>query len=284
MNLLDVLRWPRFEWGHRALRNPKVRGTVPYDEASADEVQVALEAAGVRVTPLRVNPEAYRDYVERANYSQFTGYYALNRPSFAEKSFEHFLASQLLALRPGAVYIDVASDTSPAPEIYSNVFGVQSWRQDIGYATGIVGNRIGGDAAAMPLADGFADAMALHCSFEHFEGDSDVRFVAECARLLRTGGRVCILPLYVSTRYSIMTDPGVYGWGESPTFEPDATTYSHAGYGQRHARFYDAAHLKSRVLNGPGNLIPTIHRVTNLSEIAATSYLHFALTLEKPGA
>jgi hypothetical protein len=37
---------------------------------------------------------------------------------------------------------------------------------------------VGSDAAAMPLEDAFADRMALHCSFEHFEG-RDNRFVAE---------------------------------------------------------------------------------------------------------
>ncbi|MEK7401488.1 MAG: methyltransferase domain-containing protein [Gemmatimonadota bacterium] len=284
MGIIDVLRRPKFELGHLVLRDPKVKGPVRYDASSADDVQRALEGTGLSVVPLRVNQREYRDFVARADYARFGSYYAWNRPSFAEKSLEHYLAAKLLELREGSVHVDVASDTSPAREIYADVYGVTAYRQDLSFPAGVVGNRIGGDAAAMPVRDGFADTMSLHCSFEHFEGDSDMRFIAECARVLRPGGRVCILPLYMSPRYSVMTDLGVVGWRSQPAFEEDATVYSAIGYGQRHGRFYDAAHLQSRVLGRLGALRATIHRVTNLEEIGPACYVHFALTLERPAA
>ena len=75
--------------------------------------------------------------------------------------------------QPGETWIDIANADGPTPEILTRLRGVRAYRQDLIYPEGIHGDRIGGDAGAMPVADGFADAMSLHCSLEHFEGDAD---------------------------------------------------------------------------------------------------------------
>jgi hypothetical protein len=59
----------------------------------------------------------------------------------------------------------------------------------------------------MPVADGFADKLVLHNSFEHFEGTANTDLVTEAWRVLKPGGVVCIVPLFVSDRYVIMSDP-----------------------------------------------------------------------------
>ncbi len=47
--------------------------------------------------------------------------------------------------------------------------------------------------------------MVLHCSFETFESDSDVGFMHEVQRVLRTDGKLAIVPLYLSHRHYITT-------------------------------------------------------------------------------
>ena len=76
-------------------------------------------------------------------------------------------------LKPKEIYIDIASKDSPTPEIYQNLYQCQVYRQDLAYPDGVYGNQIGSDATGMPIADKFCDKIALHCSFEHFERDSD---------------------------------------------------------------------------------------------------------------
>jgi SAM-dependent methyltransferase len=63
-----------------------------------------------------------------------------------------------------------------------------------------------GDAGRIPLAAESIDRIACHHSFEHFQGDGDVRFVREVQRLLAPGGRCCIVPLFVGDRYAEVTD------------------------------------------------------------------------------
>ena len=66
-------------------------------------------------------------------------------------------------------------------------------------------HKIGGDAASLPVPDGFATKMALHCSLEHFESDSDIRFFQEAHRVLSPGGKLVVVPLYLTERYFILT-------------------------------------------------------------------------------
>src|SRR5262249_19042301 len=139
-----------------------------------------------------------------ARYENFPHYYPTNLP---EKSLEHYIATQLLQLNAQDVYIDIASEHSPVPDIYRRLFAATAYRQDLAYPPGLHADKIGGDAAHMPLPEAFATKMALHCSFEHFEGDSDIGFIRETARVLRPGGAACIVPLYLFEEYAIQIDP-----------------------------------------------------------------------------
>ena len=170
-----------------------------------------LEKKKFNLSYLSIDPAEYDDYMQKANYAEFQDYYAhyKTKPTFIEKTFEHFLAAKLLDLTEEDIYIDVANSYSPVPEIYNKLYGCRTFRQDILFPEGISDNVIGGDAANMPLEDGFATKMGLHCSFEHFEGDADMRFIREASRVLRDGGRLCIVPLYLFNTYAIQTDISV---------------------------------------------------------------------------
>lgn len=152
--------------------------------------------------------------------------------------------------------------------------------QDLNYGRGIRGRRIGGDATRLPLPDGFATSLALHCSFEHFEGDADICFLREVRRVLRPGGRVCILPLYLSTEYQNLTDPVVLTKGNRP-FEPGAVIVGVRGYFNRFGRVYDVRRFVSRVGENLGGLTLKLYQVLNAAEIDPACYLRLAAVLEK---
>jgi SAM-dependent methyltransferase len=261
---------------------PKVKGYVPHWEPEVHrQVIAALQTGGIAVEERDVSVEGYHDYLRRADYARFPRYYAGGKaPNFAEKSLEHYVAAQLLALSPGDVYVDVANAHSPVPEIYHDLYGCRTYRQDLLFSAGLHGNVIGGDAGAMPVPDRFATKMALHCSFEHFEGDADSRFIREAARVLAPGGRLCILPLYLYTRYALQTDPATLTLrGLAP--DSGAAVYGARGWRERHGRFYDVPHLLSRVRAHMGDLRLTVYAIRNANQVDRSCYLKFAAVFDK---
>jgi len=275
----------RFGWEERfaKVREPRRRGAYVHAPGEHAAIRAQLEAAGFDVRPLRLDADAYRRFVARARYERFPLYCSGGRsPGFVEKGLEHFLALELLGLTPDDVYIDVASQHSPVPVIYGELSGARMIRQDLVYPPGLHEDRIGGDASSMPVPDGFASAIALHNAFEHFEGDSDSRFIGEALRVLRPGGRLCIVPLFLASRYAIQTDPAAWP-PEGMAFEPDAELWCAKGWRDRHGRLYDVAHLAGRVRARLPGASLTIHDVENAGDFGPDAYLRFAALVRKPG-
>jgi SAM-dependent methyltransferase len=261
------------------IRDPKTTAPFDYTPEALAAIGQGLKTHGFEVNDIKVDPAAYRAYFEAAGYAQrYPNYYSFNLP---EKSLEHFVAAQLLGLSAHDIYVDIASEHSPVPEIYSRLFGCVSYRQDLAYRPGLHGDEIGGDAAAMPVPDGFATAMALHCSFEHFEGDADERFIREIKRVLRPGGRVCFAPLYLWHEYGVLTDPAV-ALAEGVEFNRDAVVYCKPGWGNRHGRLYDPANLDSRIRRNLDGMQMTLYRIVNAIDVHESCYLQFALTISRP--
>ena len=272
-----VLSW---HYSYATLRKPKVKSWID-PTGRQKEIMEALEENGVELVNLYINVPEYRQYVNKAGYHNFPNYFVGGKAkNFVEKSLEHFLAAKLLNLSSDDTYVDVASSQSPAAEIYHRLYGCKAYRQDILFTKGMNGNVIGGDAANMPVADGFATKMALHCSFEHFEGDSDARFIKEASRILKKGGKLCILPLYFFNVYAIQTDLAVLPTN-GMTFEEDAILYCSKGWGNRHGRFYDIPHFITRIRNNQNDLTLTIHVVQNEKEVDPSCYIKFIGLFEK---
>lgn len=270
--------WPR---RYHALREPKRIGHHEHTEADEAQVRSALARAGFDVRPLRVDLDAFMRFRERADYARFPLYLDGGRaPESHEKALEHYLAFELLRLGPQDVYVDIASQNSPVPDIYARLAGARVVRQDLVYPPGLHGDRIGGDAASLPVPDGFASGMALHNAFEHFEGDSDTRFVAEACRVLRPGGRLVILPLFLAPHYLVQTDPAVWPPG-GIAFEPDAEVLCARGWRDRFGRHYDAAHLATRVAGALRGARLTVFRIENAAELHPGIYMRFAALVER---
>ena len=271
--------WPH---NYAVLRHPKAKGPVPQHEPRAHaQVVSRLRKEAYDVREYRIDVDDFRRYLAKAEYSRFPRYCRGGRSrNFVEKSLEHYLAAKLLDINRDETYIDVANDSSPAPEIYAALYGCNSYRQDLKFPAGLHGSRIGGSAAAMPVPDRFAAKMALHCSFEHFEQDADVCFIREAGRVLAHGGRVCILPLYIYTDYAIQTDLAVLPRG-ALNFDPAAVVYCARGWGNRHGRVYDVPHLSSRIRAALGNLTLTVYVIENEKEVHPSCYVKFVGLFEK---
>jgi SAM-dependent methyltransferase len=268
-----------FNYYHPEIPNPQKQGAVLHGIESQEKVFQGLIKLGIDVEDYKIDVDDYRKYFKAARYAEdFPDYYSFNLP---EKALEHYIAAKLLQLNHKDIYIDIASQHSPTPTIYNRLFGVTAYLQDLDYPQGLHGNMIGGDAANMAVPDGFASKMALHCSFEHFENGSDMGFIREVSRVLKPGGAMCILPLYMFDEYAIQTDPAV-SIPQKVKFDDDATVYCAYGWGNRHGRFYDPKRLLSRVCNNLNGMKIKVYRIVNAKQVDQSCYVQFAALIQKP--
>jgi SAM-dependent methyltransferase len=283
---LDVLRYKieaALFWDARAaaIRPPRMEGPLVITDEQFQVIEANLAAAGVEVRPFAIDVEDCRRWLDAARYDRFPAYLGGGKaPAWHEKSLEHYLAAKFLALGDQDVYIDVGNYESPAARIYRDLYNCRTYRQDLAFPEGLRGDTIGGDAGNLPLPDGFATKMALHCAFEHFEGDSDSRFIREAARVLRPGGRVCIVPLYLAPRYIVDTDP-VLSAGRNVPFEDDAVVCCVRNYRNRHGRRYDPAHFLERIVKRLDGLGLSLYVIHNARDVHPTCYVRHLALFEK---
>lgn len=195
-----------------------------------------------------------------------------------EKILEYYLTEKALALPPGARVLDGASCLSLFPNYAAEVLGWTMIRQDMLYESGppeVAFPRVtaegttdihflAGDACALQLEDEVLDAITLHCSFEHFEGDGDRRLVAEAMRVLRPGGKLLIIPFYLGA--------GAFNEFVREDFAS----------GCQFTRYYDPAHFVMRVLaplDCPVEMELRYH--TNYAEVDKSFYCAYSLVIVK---
>ena len=274
LNIVEEITW-------LTLKEPKIKGAIPHDAQIQNEIKSELKKNGYTVVDLWVDAQDYRSYLEKAEYNSYRFYYSGdNSRNLGEKTLEHYLAAKLLNLSSKDRYIDIASSNSPVAEIYQKAFSCETYRLDLFSSQETKSNMIIGDAGNMPLKNSFATKMALHCSFEHFEQDADIRFLKEANRVLCPGGKVCIIPLYLFNKYAIQTDPFAI-LKANLNFEKDATLYLSKGYGNRQGRFYDVYHLTKRIRDNLGDFKLKLFFICNEREINSSCYAKFVAIFEK---
>lgn len=227
-------------------------------------VRDRLAAAGVPVQEVDLDPLDFRRWLEE--FAEIRDAYLPNGEVFVEKCLEHYLAFRHLQLAPGDVYVDVAAAAS-AWAVALRRRGVTSYRLDRRYPPGIRGLDIGADAGDTGLPDGFATALSAQCAFECFQGDADVRFVREAARILAPGGRFAILPLYLDDTYFVSTSP--YCDQEKIAVEPEAMKlWRDDAYREPFSRHYSPEAFARRVYAAlPEGLRGKVLFVRNLPEL-----------------
>jgi hypothetical protein len=240
-----------------------------------------LRRSGLAPIPFEISGPAFHDWFASTPYpaEYCPGPW---RRVLPEKALEHYLSLELIRLTPEAVCVDVASQDSPFPDLVRSRFGCRVYRQDLEYEPGLHGDRIGGDAARLPLPAGSVTAMTLHCSFEHFEGPSDVGFLREAARVLAPGGRVCILPLYLRDEHLNVLDPRAT---RALVADAEATVYSLADWpGGHFSRYYSPEVFRTRVVDAVPGLTVRLYCLVNPQAAGPECYLRYAAVFEKPAA
>jgi SAM-dependent methyltransferase len=256
-------------------RNDKATSYEEFLKRDWDKIRYELEEClNLECCPVHVEPEEYERYLSLAKYRR--GYAPT---AFAEKTLEHFLSAKYLDICSDDVYVDIASASSPFPDIVRRLCDCTVYRQDLLYRAGVHRDRIGGDACHIPLPDCSVSKMALHCSFEHFEGDSDILFIQEANRLLQEGGRLCIVPLYLAETYTIFSDPKVSRKGIE--FDSDARVVDVPGFSNRFGRQYTPQRFKDRIVNEAGTLSLRILYIDNAKEIDESCYVKLVALFEK---
>ncbi len=244
--------------------------------------------AGIPVEDVRLDLEDVRRFWEElSSRSERLRQCCQQKPIWEKIPQYYFSWHQLqhLLSREEAVFVDIAS-TQDSP--YFDMLRLlartrRTFRQDLVFPAGIHGDRIGGSAAELPLDNGSVDAMTLHCSFEHFEGDADTGFIREVGRVLRPGGRVCLVPLYLGEYAFIMCDPA---WGYDIRPDPGTPVHLFPRWGERHGRFYSADTFRQRVYAPAlaAGLTAKVVHFSNILDLNPSCYTHFGLILDKPGA
>lgn len=247
-------------------------------QADVEGVRADLSEHGISYEPLTLSPKGFQHYLASCAYP--TSYFGGLGIAYKEKALEHYLSLELLQINKDDVYLDVASSSSPFPGFVKESIGCKVYINDLNYPAGITEDwRIGSDATRLPLADDSISRATLHCSFEHFEGDSDTHLIWELSRVLCPGGKVCIVPLYLHTRYLGLTDPTVDRTGLQ--WDPAMDTLLCKGYAERHGRFYSVAKLRERIYSQLGPLKPRLYNVQNLNSVAEGLWCQWILILEK---
>jgi hypothetical protein len=114
-----------------------------------------------------------------------------------------------------------------------------------------------------------------------FMGQDDTRFIQELARILKVGGKVVILPLYMHTHYCAYSTPEYFGKSYS---DPAAKEYVRLDCsGVPSSRKYDPLKLKERVLDAiiAAGLRYKVLVLRNKNELGKSIYCHFILEIEK---
>lgn len=286
---IRTLAWDRYA---RQIRDPKVIAQSGYHLRSPQErgeegerIDASIRASGITHQDLALSLSAFQRYIGEADYwEEHQEYVSLYENVIYEKMLEHYatlllLEADRLPAHP-LIYMDVGSEDSAAPSVYRQLSGWQVYRQDLAYQPGIHGEYIGGSASEIPLPDESIHLMALHCAYEHFEGDSDVGLVREAQRLLKPGGRLVIVPLYLSDRDRIMTDP-VVSVPAGMQFPDGVEVICVPGWWNRFGRLYSVETLQHRVLSQWTCGRAWLVRFLNSRSLHAQCHLAYGLVLEK---
>lgn len=239
-----------------ALREISPASRVSPQIVHVEKTLANMEKMGLKIVQDSLDDEQVAKYAARAEYEfYYPQYYSGRDVVRLKKIREHFVAARLLDLQPQDVYLDVASQYSPAPQVYERLFGCKVLRQDLEYEKGLHGRVIGGSAGEMPLESESVTKIAMHCSLEHFEGDEDIALVKEIHRILAQKGRFVVVPLYLSDSAFVITQPLLWAHlprTEWPLFPHNALVIASRTAANRFERYYDLESFVARIVGNAG--------------------------------
>lgn len=273
----------------RGYNKHRVRNAPTCNNPTADDfakIEFNLQKLGVKVQDYSPNTQ---DFIQFQSDEFFPPDYhsGCPIPVWEEKLLEHWVASERLRLRayqPEDIYVDIAAGSSPWAMALRQRAGITAFAIDL--------NEVGEsykdlpyyrieDATATNFPDASVTGASLQCAYEMFAGDNDSKLLKEFARILKPGGKVVILPLYMHTHYCAFSTPEYFGKGHS---DPVAIEYACLDWeGIPSARYYDESALKKRVLDEIDQLGMRYQLLAlrNKADLGKDIYCHFILEITK---
>lgn len=202
------------------------------------------------------------DFIEDDYFEWFNKVDYLSYPKYCKefkvgkilhcKALQHYLSIKLLDIQKDDVYLDIASSNSVCPDIIEKFYTKNIFRQDLLYKDGVHNNLIGSNAEDIPLLDKTVDKITLHCSFEHFENNSDINFLKEAHRILKEKGKIVITPFYMNEKEHILTSPSIweskYSIGNLPKFTKNYPLVVDENIKQRQEKVFSVDTLVSEII------------------------------------
>jgi len=267
----------------------RVRDACVYENPTDQELQQIerrFADAGIKIIDFEPSVEAFHEFKESMILP--AEYHAEDLSNVRdEKLLEHWIAAEKLNLwdfSPNDVYVDVAACGSPWAKVLREKFNLRAFAIDLEIPDEFSDLDFyrEEDATRTQFADSSVKGISLQCAFEMFMQDDDRNLISECSRILKPGGKVIILPLYMHTHYCAYSTPEYFGKGHS---DPAAEEYVRTDcWGVPSSRKYDVGTLMERVLSvieGAG-LTYAIHALRNKAQLGNGIYCHFVLEIEKP--
>jgi len=261
----------------------------PSDE-ELKQIEEELRSHNNSVKELTISPHEFEDFQRQIPIPPY--YFASNDAALrTEKILEHFIAYKMCKLQdalpidgaPEAkdfLYLDVGGCGSPWVQVLSE-HGINAVSIDL--AISPMHRHLKSyrkmDATRTVFDPASVDSMSLQCAYEMFAGDSDCLLIDECARILKPGGKLVIVPLYMHTHYCGYSTPDYYGKGFA---DAGATEYIRPDcWGIPFSRKYDVAKLNERVLSRAERqgMRCVLHVLRNKEQIGSRVYCHFVLEI-----
>lgn len=249
-------------------------------------IELDLRGLGIEINDYAPSPDRFKQFQSEQWFPSF--YYGGSMSNvWDEKLLEHWIAGERLGLAefgPEDIYVDVAAASSPWAKTLHERWGVNAFAIDlapVGEAYRDLPYYRTENATKSSFADGSVSGVSLHCAYEMFMRDDDLRLPGELARILKPGGKAVILPLYMHTHYCAYATPEYFSKGYA---DPAAKEYVRMDcYGIPSSRKYDAFTLQRRVLEQIkiAGLSYRLLVLRNKSALGRNIYCHFILEIQK---
>ena len=188
----------------------------------------------------------YHDVDYPKKFPKYTEQYSR---SLSRKAMEHYISFKTMNIKDSGTYLDIAASNSPVHDILELNFEVaDAYYQDINYESKSEKHKISSPASKIPLQSNSLDGITLHNSWEHFEGDEDIKCIEEAGRLLKKGGKLCILPLAFTAETQVLTSPLIWNTKYPnlkgvPCFDQEASIHINEDKLQRQEKTYSVEYF-----------------------------------------
>jgi hypothetical protein len=267
----------------------RLRNAPVYENPTSNllaSIERDLQALGVALHDYAPSPAAFESFQTAGWFP--SGYHGgMNSGVWHEKLLEHWVAADLLDLmnyKNSDVYVDIAAATSPWAHVLRERNVCDSYAIDLG----VVGAEFKHlpyyrieNATNTSFQNESVTGASLQCAFEMFMGADDINLIYELARILKPGGKVVILPLYMHTHHCAYSTPEYFGKGYQDDGAKEYVRFDCAGVPS--SRKYDAKQLKTRVLdtiNSTG-MQYRLSVLRNKIDLGKKLYCHFILEIQK---